>query len=520
MQKVAFSPCSVPLSLKELCLIQEINHTSIYRQAMVRLCILSMLIAAAAGLNVLYIVSDDMRPEWGIYNGSAITPNLDELARSSLLFRRSYCQISVCSPSRQSFMSSRRPNTYDVWNFIDAVPTTITSLPRVFRDNGYLTLGLGKLWHEDSGAWNANNSWSPELPYYPYQAGKCPHGGQGGGHCVQKDEQIYDWHLLNNTLSYMDYAIQSRLSTGRPFFLASGYRKPHAPWQAPQRMYDLYNQSALHTADPDTFSTTTPLVAWSGELSVKLENGTTFPFSPFKAVPRWVQQDQRHAYYASVSYVDEHVGAMLSKLDAAGLRNETIIVVHADHGYLLSEHGYWEKKSNFENTVRVPTMIHVPNATASHGQVTDSLFELVDMMPTVVSLAGLTVPSGLDGMDQSALLSEPHTGLKEYAFHQYPACGKLPNFNSTRAECNQVPKQQFKAMGYTVRDASWRYTRWLWWNATKLNGEWDGEYAEELYDHAGDLGAPFDRFENENVAAAHQDLCQQYTAVLRKHFET
>ena len=179
---------------------------------------------------------------------------------------------------------------------------------------------------------------------------------------------------------------------------------------------------------------------------------------------------------------------------------------------------YWEKKSNFEATVRVPTLISVPNAIASHGQVTDSLFELVDMMPTVVSLAGLTVPSGLDGIDQSALLTEPHTGLKEYAFHQYPACGKLPTFNSTRAECNQVPKEQFKAMGYTVRDASWRYTRWLWWNATKLNGEWDGEFAEELYDHDGDLGAPFDRFENVNVASAHPDLCQQYTAVLRKHF--
>jgi iduronate 2-sulfatase len=138
----------------------------------------------------------------------------------------------------------------------------------------------------------------------------------------------------------MDYAIDSRLSTGRPFFLASGFRKPHAPWQAPQRMYDLYNESALHTADPDVFSSTAPLIAWSSELSVQLENGTRFPFSPFKAVPRWVQQDQRHAYYAAISYVDEHVGAMLNKLDEAGLRNETIIVFHADHGYLLSEHGY------------------------------------------------------------------------------------------------------------------------------------------------------------------------------------
>eukprot|EP00730_Choanoeca_flexa_P011622 TRINITY_DN27302_c0_g1_i1.p1 TRINITY_DN27302_c0_g1~~TRINITY_DN27302_c0_g1_i1.p1 ORF type:complete len:172 (+),score=43.03 TRINITY_DN27302_c0_g1_i1:359-874(+) len=166
----------------------------------------------------------------------------------------------------------------------------------------------------------------------------------------------------------MDYAIQSRQQTRRPFFIGAGYRKPHAPWQVPQRMYDLYNQSALRTADPDTFSDTQPLIAWSSELNVALENGTSFRFSPFKAVPRWVQQDQRHAYYASILYVDEHVGAMLDKLEEAGLRNETIIVFHADHGNLLSEHGYWEKKSNFENTVRVPTLIQRPQPRMDKSQ--------------------------------------------------------------------------------------------------------------------------------------------------------
>ena len=171
-----------------------------------------------------------------------------------------------------------------------------------------------------------------DQPYFPYGVGKCPHGGQGGGHCIQEDDQIYDWHLRNKTIEYLHYAANKSRITKRPFYVMSGFRKPHAPWQAPQRMWDLYNDTVINTATHDTLGEGTPLIAWSHQLTVALANGTSFQYTPTQAVPKWVQQDQRRAYYASISYVDEHVGAILSVLEQEGFSDSTAIIFHADHG--------------------------------------------------------------------------------------------------------------------------------------------------------------------------------------------
>lgn len=162
--------------------------------------------------NVLYLVSDDMRSDWGTYGLPVVTPNLDALAKKSMLFEHAYCQLSVCAPSRMSFMTSKRPDTNRVWNFIDTNPLTTQATPGHFRDHGYITLGLGKTFHQSGGAWNANQYWSlDERPYFPYESGKCPHGGEGGGHCIQKDSQIYDWHLRLQTIEYLKYLLRSLL---------------------------------------------------------------------------------------------------------------------------------------------------------------------------------------------------------------------------------------------------------------------------------------------------------------------
>jgi hypothetical protein len=150
-----------------------------------------LLVSAASGCalpNVLYILSDDMRADIGAYGLPTVTPNLDALAASGLRFTHSFCQISVCSPSRQSFLTGRRPDRSGVWNFIDANPLNVSSIPRHFRDAGYLTIGAGKTFHEDSGAWNAANVWSnnsANVPwYFEYGSNTCPHGGEGGGQCA------------------------------------------------------------------------------------------------------------------------------------------------------------------------------------------------------------------------------------------------------------------------------------------------------------------------------------------------
>jgi arylsulfatase A-like enzyme len=295
-----------------------------------------------------------MRSDWGAYGLPVVTPSLDALAKKSLLFEHAYCQLSVCAPSRMSFMTSKRPDTNRVWNFIDTNPLTTQATPGHFRDHGYITLGLGKTFHQAAGAWNANQYWSlDEQPYFPYESGRCPHGGEGGGHCIQEDSQIYDWHLRLKTIEYLKYAANKSKASGRPFYVMAGFRKPHAPWQAPQRMWDLYNSSTIALPTHKTIPTGAPLIAWSNQLEVALENGTSFRYDPHNAVPDWVIQDQRHAYYACVSYVDEHVGAILQTLDESGAADDTAVIFHADHGYHLGEHGEWEKKSNWDLVVRV-----------------------------------------------------------------------------------------------------------------------------------------------------------------------
>ena len=469
--------------------------------------------------NILYIISDDLRAELGAYGAPTLTPHLDALASRGLLFRNAFCQISGCSPSRHSFLSGRRPDRDGVWNFIDASPLNASAIPSHFRNNGYLTLGLGKTFHEDGGAWNAAAMWSPDRPYYPYTSNACPHGDEAGGHCTLPDSQIYDFHLLNASLDYLSYAMAQRAATGAPFFLMTGFRDPHAPWAAPQRMYDLYNESSLAVAAHPTLGQDSPLIAWSQQLNVRLANGTQYPYGPYSPVPDWVARDQRHAYYAAVSYVDEHVGALLAALDAGGAAENTIIIFQADHGYALGEHGEWEKKSNFDHVVRVPLIISAPGRAT--GAVTATLLDLVDVFPTLSALAGLPPPpdaAQLDGADLSALFQDPTLTLKSEAFHQYPACG-MSAFNQTRLSCNSVPRSQFNYMGYSLRNSQWRYTAWLEWDGVALAGKWQGPYVEELYAHAGDVGASFDAFENVNLAAQLPGIASALRARLQQFFE-
>ena len=429
--------------------------------------------------------------------------------------------MSVCSPSRQSFLTGRRPDRNQVWNFIDNNPLNSSAIPGHFRDNGYMSMGLGKTFHEDGGAWNKEAYWSLNAkPYFPYAGNTCPHGSEGGGHCILPDNKIWDHTLLNASLDYLQFAIDEHLkNTSRPFFLMTGFRDPHAPWAAPPRMYALYNESEIAVAKHPTLGKNSPLISWSQELSVQLENGTAFPYGPYSPVPSWVAADQRHAYYAAVSYVDEHVGALLGLLAKSGLEDSTIVVFHSDHGYFLGENGEWEKKSNYDLVVRVPLIIKVPGKKS--GVVNNTLLDLVDLYPTLSSLAGLTLPPDndqLDGTDLSLLFDDPSLALKTVAYHQYPACG-MKSFNETRSECNNTPKNQFNFMGYSIRTPEWRYTRWLVWNTSTLHSEWDGAFEEELYSHAGDASNDDDDFENENVALENPQITVQLFSRLRAFFD-
>ena len=193
-------------------------------------------------------------------------------------------------------------------------------------------------------------------------------------------------------------------------------------------------------------------------------------------------------------------------------------------GYHLGEHGEWEKKSNFDNVVRVPLVIkpQTSSSTSSGAVVEKTYLDLVDIFPTLSSLAGLPPPPDaayLDGTDLSALFKDPTLALKGEAFHQYPACGMRNGINETRGECNNTPKTQFDYMGYSVRNSLWRYTLWLPWNGTALSAAWDSaEYEEELYSHGGDISMDFDAYENVNLASSNPGVSKQLRARLRNFF--
>jgi iduronate 2-sulfatase len=367
----------------------------------------------------VYILADDMNAELGVFGGPAVTPNLDRLASQGLAFPRAFCQISVCSPSRQSFLTGRRPDTHQVWNFIDANPLNTSAVPGYFREHGYLSLGLGKTFHEDAGAWNAGAFWNTSfLPYFNYSTNACPHGSEGGGHCTLPDSKIWDFTLLNHSLAYLSAAASASRASGSPFFFMTGFRDPHAPWAAPPRMAALYDEASIAVAQHPTLGNGTPLIAWSDQLNVMLENGTSFPFAPYSPVPDWVARDQRHAYMAAISYVDEHVGALLARLESEGMAESTIVVFHADHGYATGQHGYWEKKSNFDAIVRVPLIVKAPGRAATAGAKAATFIDLVDVFPTLAALAGLPPPPGVDGQDMSAAFDAPAVVQKGEAFHQ------------------------------------------------------------------------------------------------------
>ena len=508
---------------------------------------------AAPPLNVLFILSDDLRPELSPYGqAAAVTPHLAALARRSLRFDRAFCQIAVCAPSRNSLWTGRRPDTSRVWNFIDffrfdgasapgapASPSSAwTTLPGYFRRHGYTALGLGKTFHGCSaeivppwstdnatlidmgycdlgGSWSTPNASAGVPRYLPFVLEHCPRNETFCRVPDAEEASIFD----HNLTVAAGAALRTASALGKPWFIAVGYKKPHAPWGIPGRFFDQWPDAgalpvAAHPTAGDARRGGAPDVALIHDFDVRLGNGSAYAWGPRDApLPRPVQQQLRRAYYAAVSFVDEQVGKLLGVLDALGQRNRTVVVFAADHGYLLGEHGEWEKKACFELTTRVPLFVSAPQFPASHGRSTRALTDLVDLFPTVVDLAGLPPPSaepGLaaDGVSALPLFAAsvnsptPAPPPRNASFSQYPRCEAPHGAAVEQGNCNSVDRRDFTHMGYSVRTAAWRYTAWMRWNGTRLGVDWGGaQVAEELYSHTGDDGTDFDAFENVNLLA-------------------
>lgn len=390
-------------------------------------------VAAAAEpkrMNVLFVASDDMRAELSSYRGLARTPHLDRLGAQGVRFERAYCQYPLCNPSRTSLLTGRHPTTTNLYgnrDWFGAWYPDWVSLPKHFKQQGYVTLRTGKIFHggiDDFTAWTqggephdygdqkAPAATPPRQAISPQQeaervsrlvAGDVNRAArsdrweavEGGA-----ESRLGDTRVADRAIEYL--RARARAAGGEPFFLAVGFSKPHSPLVAPKRFFDLHPLEDI--ALPVDFASRPTVPEGFPEGSIRPNNADLFirrDASPEAA------REMIRAYLACVAYVDWNVGRVLAELDALGLRDETIVVFWSDHGYQLGEKGKWSKAGSlWEQGARVPLIIHDPRA-AGNGTVSRRVVQLVDLYPTLVELTGLPRPDGLEGRSLAPLLQQP-----------------------------------------------------------------------------------------------------------------
>jgi arylsulfatase A-like enzyme len=447
--------------------------------------------ADAARPNVLFIAVDDLRPEMGCYGNAIVkTPHMDRLAARGTVFCRAYCQQAVCSPSRSSILTGRRPDATRVWDlethFRVALPDTVT-LPQHFKAHGYHCAAVSKIYHhgfEDGRSWSEPHwypggqtvdtdpvDWTKRIVKKsgtgvqehvkrpmpadndkPNPGGKPPKG-DAFEVSPKDDDELPD----GCTAAEAVRRLRELKTKGQPFFLAVGFLKPHLPFVAPKKYWDLYDPEKIPLPAIDRLPEGAP--SFAGHDNGELHSYANVPKG--NPIPADFAKQLRHGYYACTSFTDAQVGRLLDALDKEGLAERTVVVLWGDHGWQLGDHGLWHKHTNFEKATRSPLLVCVPGQKAA-GTRCDAPVEFVDVYPTLADACGLPVPAGLDGASLRPYLDDPAAPMKKVAISQYP----------------RSPERR-PLMGYSIRDARWRLTLWR----DRRTGE---IAATELYDEAND----------------------------------
>ena len=441
---------------------------------MSRIFLLFLLIAPLTALsadqpNVLFICIDDLRAVLGPYGGRAITPNIDRLAETAAVFTRHYVQYPVCGPSRSSLMSGLRPDSTKVYGNrgtgrIARQPDKPT-LPAHFRNNGYTTLSFGKTYHglcAEPGCGWSDQPWRPPSGWAAYV--EFPFRGfvSGDASAWRPAYEIYDGpDRLHNDFQTADKTIQA-LEDNRdgPFFIAAGFYKPHLPFVAPQRFWDLYDGVDLSIENLGIPQGAGDFAYSYSEIwSYGVEKDVLFSMD---LPPN--EQQERHmvrAYFAAVSFIDAQVGRILDRLDDLGLADNTAVVLWGDHGFHLGDHGRWAKHTQFENNMRSPLMVRFPGRQEVTGE-TRALVETVDIYPTLCDFAAIGEPKHLEGASFLPVVSGAVERIKRAAYSQI------------------VPVRQSSLMGYSVRTQDYRYIEW------REREDSSTVILRELYDHRKD----------------------------------
>ena len=492
--------------------------------------ILSTKPAAGQKKNVLFIAIDDLRPELGTYGMTSVkSPNIDKLASQSIVFERAYCQVALCSPSRTSLLTGRRPDTNHVWEIANDEYwrnyTNATTIPQYFKENGYVSVGMGKIFHPGAPNGHDDIAYSWSVPYFHTPGDSA---NNTSWHSFDTDDKhLQDGKIAENAISTLTEIKQNRSKgDNRPFFLAVGFHKPHLPFYCAKKYYDMYPpaEQIEPPKNPDVPTDFPPIARAFCRIGSYTDTKKYFPNrtkcqTDVKAsfsrdgcgIPDDYTRVLRKGYYSCVSQSDALVGKVIAAMESMGFADDTIIVLWGDHGWQLGEHNHWCKETNFEDATRVPFMLRVPGVTDG-GIRTKALVELIDIFPTLTELAGLPVPPlcpavsntkqpllCVEGSSLTPLLHDPSQQWKIAVFSQYPRPSSgmtvIPNepaFSTTEHKEN--------VMGYSIRVDKFRFTEWYRFNRTTATPNFTDIWGTELYNHTE--ATVF--YNNENINIANQ----------------
>ena len=456
--------------------------------------------------NVLFIAVDDLKPVLGCYGDKVVkSPNIDRLAARGVVFERAYCNQAVCAPSRNALMTGVRPTTlgiYDLGTNFRLASSNAVTMSQYFMKHGYRAEALGKIFHvghgnhEDPASWSvphfqamsiayalpesrANQSLTREEALFANQnAGKLPRGVAYESAPVA-DSEYPDGKIADEAIRRLQGA---KAKPNEPFFLAVGFLKPHLPFCAPKKYWDLYDRAAFTVPSLRTPPAGAPKYApttW-GELRQYSNMPTNGPVTDEQA------RALLHGYHAAISYMDAQFGRVLDELDRLSLATNTIVVLWGDHGWHLGDHGMWCKHSNYEQATRIPLIVSAPGVAKAGTRATNALVETVDIFPTLAELAGLPapqVPQGIEGKSFVSALRDPKLATKSHIFHVYPRGERL---------------------GRAVRTARHRLVEW------KVPGAAADSADLELYDYEKDP------LETKNLAEAQPEVVSRMRAMLAK----
>jgi iduronate 2-sulfatase len=409
--------------------------------------------------NVLLIMADDLNTDFGTYGHPIVkTPNLDRLAKRGVRFDRAYNQFPLCSPSRVSLLTGLRPDTTRIYelqtNFRTILPDAVT-LPQMFKRNGYVVARVGKIYHygnpgdigtsglDDPASWDTVvNPRGIDKDEEPKLTNFTPDRGLGSALAYYAspapDGAHTDGKVAAETIALLEK------NKDRPFFIGAGFYRPHCPFIAPKKYFDLYPIDRIRAPVAAPAAELVPPAAW-------------FTTPPHWGISELAQRESIRAYYASISFLDANVGRLLDALDRLRLSDRTIIVFLGDHGYHLGEQGQWMKQTLFERSARAPLIVAGAGVSAK-GRASSRIVEFLDLYPTLAVLARLAPPADLHGRSLAPLLKDPQAAWDHAALTQVRRGGNNNGF-----------------MGYSVRTEKWRYTEWD-----------DGKRGTELYDEAAD----------------------------------